>query len=99
MPLLFVNDVVPECYLQANDWGALSRQSLYLSSLPLEFILSTETMAEHRAKSLSTLLPVALATGFSETEFEIEPLKVLWLSIRSMKYASDQVLRTLTLTS
>jgi hypothetical protein len=36
-------------------------------------------MAEHRAKSLSTLLSVALATGFSETEPQLEPLKVLWL--------------------
>ncbi|KAI0290685.1 hypothetical protein BC826DRAFT_1176746, partial [Russula brevipes] len=35
----------------------------------------SQTMAEHRAKSLSALLPVALATGFSETEIEIEPLK------------------------
>jgi hypothetical protein len=44
--------------------------------LTLAFILTTETMAEHRAKSLSSLLPMALATGFSETEPQLEPLKV-----------------------
>ncbi len=33
-------------------------------------------MAEHRAKSLSALLQIALATGFSETDPELEPLKV-----------------------
>jgi hypothetical protein len=33
-------------------------------------------MAEHRAKSLSALLLIALATGFSEIEPEKEPLKV-----------------------
>jgi hypothetical protein len=50
-------------------------RSIFLS--PLEFILSTETMAEHRAKSLSALLPIALETGFSEIDPELEPLKVL----------------------
>jgi hypothetical protein len=35
-------------------------------------------MAEHRAKSLSALLPITLATGFLETEPELEPLKVPW---------------------
>ena len=44
--------------------------------LLLELIVSTETMAEHRAKSLSTLLPIALSTGFSEIDPEREPLKV-----------------------
>ena len=42
----------------------------------LGFISSTETMAEHRAKSLSALLPTAFATGFSEIEPELESLKV-----------------------
>jgi hypothetical protein len=37
---------------------------------------STETMAEHRARSLSALLPIALATGYSEIEPDLEPLKV-----------------------
>jgi hypothetical protein len=39
-------------------------------------------MAEHRAKSLSARLPIALATGFWETEPEPEPLKVLWFLTR-----------------
>ena len=43
---------------------------------PLDFILSIETMAEHRAKSLSDLLQIALATGFSEIDLQLEPLKV-----------------------
>ncbi len=33
-------------------------------------------MAEHRAKSLSALLPSALATGYSEIDPDFEPLKV-----------------------
>lgn len=33
-------------------------------------------MAEHRAKSLSALLPIALATGYSEMEPNLKPLKV-----------------------
>jgi len=45
-------------------------------SLALEFILTTETMAEHRAKSLSAFLLTALATGFAETEPQPKPLKV-----------------------
>lgn len=63
-------------YLQANDWGALSRSLFHSSFSPPEFILKTETMAEHRAKSLSALLQIALATGFSEVDPELEPLKV-----------------------
>jgi len=33
-------------------------------------------MAEHRAKSLSAFLSIALATGYSEIEPGLEPLKV-----------------------
>ena len=33
-------------------------------------------MAEHRAKSLHALLPIALATGYSEIDPDLEPLKV-----------------------
>ena len=33
-------------------------------------------MAEHRAKSLNALLPISLATGYSEIDPELEPLKV-----------------------
>ena len=69
-------DIVLIVYLQANDWGALSRSFLRLSFSSLEFTLSTETMADHRAKSLSALLQIALATGFSEVDPELEPLKV-----------------------
>ncbi|KAI9453843.1 hypothetical protein BJY52DRAFT_1418099 [Lactarius psammicola] len=35
----------------------------------------SQTMAEHRARSLSALLPIALATGYSELEPDLEPLK------------------------
>ena len=42
----------------------------------MEFILMAETMAAHRVQSLAALLPTALATGFSETEPQLEPLKV-----------------------
>jgi len=34
-------------------------------------------MAEHRVRTLSILLPIALATGYSDTEHDFEPLKVL----------------------
>jgi len=40
------------------------------------FSFPTETMAEHRAKSLSARLSTALATGYSEIEPGLEPLKV-----------------------
>jgi hypothetical protein len=49
--------------------------SVFLS-FAFQFILTTETMAEHRAKSLSAFLLTALATGFAETEPQPEPLKV-----------------------
>ena len=39
-------------------------------------------MAEHRARSLSALLPVALATGYSEIEPDLEPLKVTYRPYR-----------------
>ena len=45
---------------------------LYLGML---FKLATDTMAEHRAKSLSALLSFALATGYAEIEPDLEPLK------------------------
>jgi len=45
-------------------------------SLTLKFILITDTMAKHRAKTLSTLLWIALSTGFAETEHQLVPLKV-----------------------
>lgn len=35
-------------------------------------------MSDHRARTLSALLPIALATGFSEVEPDFEPLKVQW---------------------
>lgn len=36
----------------------------------------TDTMAENRAKSLSALVPFALATGYFEIDPNFEPLKV-----------------------
>jgi hypothetical protein len=58
-------------------------------------------MAEHRAKSLSALLPFALATGYSEVDPDFEPLKVRdsVLTFRVAVEISDQVRRTLTPTS
>jgi len=47
----------------------------------LAFIPLAETMTEHRVRTLSTLLPIALATGYSEAEPNFEPLKVLPLHI------------------
>ncbi|KAI0302897.1 hypothetical protein B0F90DRAFT_1935607 [Multifurca ochricompacta] len=35
----------------------------------------SQTMTEHRSRTLSTLLPIALATGYSEVEPDLEPLK------------------------
>ena len=34
-------------------------------------------MTEHRTKTLTSLLPIALATGYTEVELGAEPLKVL----------------------
>ena len=74
--LFRLKDINLTIFHQANDWGALSRSSFHPPFSSLDFILSTETMAEHRAKSLSALLQLALATGFSEMDPELEPLKV-----------------------
>jgi hypothetical protein len=56
----------------------------------------TETMAEHRARTLFNLLPIALATGYSEVEPEIELLQVLWLFIQVAEMVSHHVLRIWT---
>lgn len=34
-------------------------------------------MTDHRARTLSAILPIALATGYAEVEPNPEPLKVL----------------------
>lgn len=47
----------------------------------------TETMMEHRTKTLSSLLPIALATGYTEVEPGSEPLKVLLLGNSNHKLA------------
>ena len=64
----------------------------------LLFIYSTDTMAEHRAKSLSTLLPIALATGYSEIEPDLEPLKVCANLLSRVNGLADRISRILTLT-
>ena len=46
-------------------------------------------MAEHRAKSLSALLPIALATGYSETAPYLEPLKVRAGLLFSIRYLNE----------
>ena len=43
----------------------------------------TENMTEHRTSNLSALLPIALATGYSEVEPGIEPLKVMISAIQA----------------
>jgi hypothetical protein len=48
--------------------------------LSLNSFSRTETMTEHRTKILSALLPIALATGYTEVEHGFEPLKVRLLS-------------------
>ena len=45
-------------------------------STPSRVHSQTETTTEHRAKTLFALLPIALATGYSEVEPDLEPLKV-----------------------
>ena len=42
----------------------------------VSYAFLTETMIEHRARTLFSLLPIALATGYSEVEPDLEPLKV-----------------------
>lgn len=44
-------------------------------------------MMEHRTKTLSSLLPIALATGYTEIELGYEPLKVLLLGNPNHKLA------------
>jgi hypothetical protein len=58
-----------------------------LSSVPLSLCIhcshppaaKIETMIEHRVRTLFALLPIALATGYSEIQPDLEPLKVPWL--------------------
>lgn len=60
-------------------------------------LLSIETMAEHRARSLSAILPIALATGYSEIEPDLEPLKVTYRPNRVMRdltYHARTLIRT-----
>ena len=66
------------------------------SSTFLFFISSTDTMAEHRAKSLSALLSIALATGYSEVEPDLEPLKVCADILSFANGLADPVSRILT---
>ena len=47
-----------------------------MSFLFFNSFFSTETVADHRTRALSNLLPIALATGFSKVEPDLEPLKV-----------------------
>jgi hypothetical protein len=56
--------------------GVPSLVGCHISFLVAYSFFSTETITEHRAKTLSNLLPIALATGFSEVEPDVEPLKV-----------------------
>jgi len=44
-------------------------------------------MTEHRTKTLSSLLPIALATGYTDVELGSEPLKVLLLGNSNRKLA------------
>jgi hypothetical protein len=48
-------------------------------------------MTDHRAKTLGTLLPIALATGHSEVDPDLQPLKV-----RSVTYESESPREYLT---
>ena len=81
---------------QANDWGTLSR-TLHHFLIYIFSLHSIETMAEHRSRSLSALLPIPLATGYSEIEPDLEPLKVTYRSNRVMRDLMYPP-RTLTLT-
>lgn len=60
------------------------------------FISRTGTMTEHRTKILSSLLPIALATGYTEVELGFEPLKVPLLSNPNHSVADLFAYRTLT---
>ena len=63
---------------------SLVRCSIYLHFSYLFF--STETITDHRARTLSNLLPIALATGFSEVEPDVEPLKVQHFFVNSSRF-------------
>ena len=57
-------------------------------------ISPTETMIDHRARTLFALLPIALATGYSEVEPDLEPLKVLTVYLSKFGRPSKHMLRT-----
>ncbi len=55
----------------------------FLSPYLLFLTLHLESTTEHRARTLSVILPIALATGYSELEPDLKPLKVLLPSVRN----------------
>ncbi|KAH9165762.1 hypothetical protein EDB89DRAFT_2008009, partial [Lactarius sanguifluus] len=81
----------PQIVQQEQDANFISRLHENLSPAAGEFLYTiktlmaklkandwgalSHTMAEHRAKSLAALLPIALAMGYSEIDPEPEPLK------------------------
>jgi hypothetical protein len=64
--------------LKAQDWGALDRKPPLSRICPLfsHYFSPTENLTKHRVGGLNSLLPVALATGYTEIDPEPEPLKV-----------------------
>ena len=61
--------------------GSRSLVCNFRSSYLLFLTFLSESTTEHSARALSAILPTALATGYSEVEPDLEPLKVLLFSV------------------
>jgi hypothetical protein len=57
--------------------GARSLVCYFLAFYSLFSPSLLESTTEHRARTLSAILPTALATGYAEIDPDLEPLKVL----------------------
>jgi hypothetical protein len=98
MSLLITTDAVIDicCRPMTGDLSLVCRFiSLSTPSCVHSLRLQTETMTEHRAKALFALLPIALATGYSEVGLDLEPLKVFSHNT-NYEVNTDWTLRTLT---
>jgi hypothetical protein len=95
--LLFTTDAVIDicCRPMTGDLSLVCRfRSLSTPSRIHSLRPRTETMTEHRAKTLFGLLQIALATGYSEVEPDLEPLKVFSHNTNH-EVNTDWTLRTL----
>jgi hypothetical protein len=70
---------------QTTGERSLVRRLILLCVNSVSDLFLAETMIDHRARTLFALLPIALATGYSEVEPDLEPLKVLEANLLDLR--------------